>query len=252
MIGRSFRFAFRNGFKLGLFAAALATGGLIAHAVFSESITGSGKSVTEKREIGNVTEVSISRGDRVEILQGDMPSVSVTADDNILPLLETRNKNGKLTFGTKSGINIRAVTPISYIVKVPQLQKLTISGVGNVHAAGLKGDELTIKLSGAGNATLKDIECKVLNLTISGAGTTSLTGTVEKAVLRLSGAGDINAEGLKATSAETHISGAGNAKVWATTDLKAKISGAGHIQYKGNPKIEQTITGAGSVKQIGG
>jgi hypothetical protein len=71
-------------------------------------------------------------------------------------------------------------------------------------------------------------------------------------VIRLSGAGDIDALGLKAATTEANISGAGNVKVWATNELKANISGAGSIQYKGDPKIQQSISGAGSVKKIGG
>jgi hypothetical protein len=252
MIGRAARFVVRRGVKLSLFAAALLLGGVIAYAVFTETVTGSGKSVTVKREIGNVTEVVIDRGDRVEILQGDVPSLSVTADDNLLPLLETRTRKGKLTFEVKSGFSINAVTPISYTVKLPKLEKLSISGAGNVETTGLKGDELTIKVSGAGNAKLKDLDCKTLNLTVSGAGITNVTGRVEKVVIRLSGAGDIDALGLKAATTEANISGAGNVKVWATNELKANISGAGSIQYKGDPKIQQSISGAGSVKKIGG
>jgi hypothetical protein len=250
MICRATGFVVRRGVKLCLFAGALVLGGLIAHAVFTETIKGSGKPVTEKREVGNVTEVSISRGDRVEIIQSDIPGLSVTADDNILPLLETRNDNGKLILGRKSGISIDEVTPISYVLKVPRLEKISISGAGNVQVTGLMADELTIKLSGAGKATLKDITCKTLNLNVSGAGTTSLSGTVNTVTVRLSGAGDIDAQGLKAATADTQISGAGNLKVWATNELKVKISGAGHIQYKGSPKIEQKISGAGSVKQL--
>jgi hypothetical protein len=252
MIGRAVSCVVRRGVKLSLFAAALCLGGLIAYAVLTETVTGSGNSVTEKREIGNVTEVSINRGDRVEILQGELPSLSVTADNNILPLLETKNRKGKLTFEVKSGFSIHAVTPISYTVKLPKLEKLSISGAGNVETTGLKGDELTIKVSGAGNAKLKDLDCKTLNLTVSRAGITNLSGRVEKVVIHLSGAGDIDAQGLKSATTEAHISGAGNVKVWATNELKAKISGAGSIQYKGDPKIEQTISGAGSVKKIGG
>src|SRR5580692_9169673 len=115
MIGRAIGFVFRRGFKLSLYAIALSLGGLIAYAVLTESVTGSGNSITEVRQIGNFTEVSISRHDRVEIRQADDPSVTVTADDNILPLLETKNKKGKLTFETKSGISLNPVTPISYL-----------------------------------------------------------------------------------------------------------------------------------------
>jgi hypothetical protein len=252
MIRRAFGFIVRRGFRLSLFAAALACGGLLANGVISNPVNGSGKSVTVDRPIGNVTEVVISGGSNVKIVRGDVPSVRVTADDNILPLLETKTSNGKLTFETKSGFSIHPVTPIVYTVTIQRLEKLAVSGAGNVQAVGLAGDSLTIKLSGAGNATLKDIACKTLNLNMSGAGNAMLTGTVEKVEVRLSGAGDIDAVGLKVAAADTRISGAGTAKMWVTDELKVKVSGAGSIQYKGSPRIEQKISGAGSVKPLGG
>ncbi len=252
MIRRAFGFIVRRGFRLSLFAAALACGGLLANGVISNPVNGSGKSVTVDRPIGNVTEVVISGVGNVNLIRGDVPRVRVTADDNILEFLETKISNSKLTIQTKSGFSIHPVTPIVYTVTLPRLEKLTVSGVGNVQAAGLVGDSLTIKLSGAGNANLKDIACKTLNLTMSGAGNATLAGAVEKVEVRLSGAGDIDAVGLKAAVADTRISGAGTAKMWVTDELKVKVSGAGTIQYKGSPRIEQKISGAGSVKPFGG
>jgi hypothetical protein len=252
MIIRAFKFVVRNGIRVGLFATALVTGGLLANALFSEPVTGSGKRATEERDIGNVTEVVIDRSNNLEIVHGDVPGLSVTADDNILPLLETRNRKGKLTFKTKSDFSLHPVTPISYKLQVPQLEKITITGVGNVQAKDLTGDALTLNLSGAGNAKLSNISCKSLTLVLSGTGNTTLTGKVDKLAIKLTGAGEVDAQELKAVTVDTHISGVGTAKIWAANELKAKISGAGHILYKGNPKIDQTITGAGSVKQIGG
>jgi hypothetical protein len=250
MIFRATRCVTRCGFRAILFVVALASGALLANAVFTEGVTGSGTPATEDRPISNATEVVISGSSDVELIRGDMPGVRVTADDNILPLLETISQNGKLTFQTKSGFNIHPVTPIKYVVTLPGLEKLTLSGTGNVRAAGLAGDSITVKLSGAGKATLDNIACKTFNLTLSGVGSARLMGQVEKLVVKVSGAGNIDARDLKAKSAETQISGAGGAKVWATQDLKVKVSGAGHIQYKGNPQLEQKISGAGSVKQI--
>jgi hypothetical protein len=250
MIRRAFSFIVRRGFRLCLFALALAFGGMLANGVISEPVKGSGKSVTEDRPIKDVTEMVVSGNSKVELVRGNVPRLRVTADDNILPFLVTNSTNGKLTFQIKPGVSIQSVTPISYTVTLPHLEKLTVSGTGIVQAAELAGDALAVNLTGAGNATLKNIDCKSLTLTLSGAGNSKLTGSVEKAVVRLSGAGEIDALGLKATAVDTNISGAGTAKVWATDSLKVKVSGAGTVEYKGDPRIEQKISGAGSVKSL--
>jgi hypothetical protein len=234
-----------------LFAGALLFGGLLAsEEAHGESVNGSGKSKTEERSIGDVTEVATSGGGTIELTRGDKPSIRVSADDNIVPLLEIKNNNGKLTFETKFGYEINPVTPITYVVTIPQLNKLTVSETGNVKAASLKGDALTIKLSGAGNTSLQDIAYKSLSLTLEGAAHATLTGAAEKATFRLSGAGKIDAEDLKSARNDTAVSGNGKATVWATDELKVNISGTGKVDYKGKPRIEQSVSGKGRFKAI--
>jgi len=239
---------FRRAIKFLLFASALALGGMLAASIFRETVTGSGKTATEDREVGPVTDVTLSGIGNLTIRQGDTPSLTVTADDNLLPLIETETSGKKLTIGTKSGFSLKPTSPINITLTVPKLEKLTVSGAGNAVTQKLSGENLTVKLSGAGNATLRDVTCKSLSISLSGAGNAILTGTAESATATISGAGEIDASGFKVATAEVKVSGAGNASVWATDELKAKVSGAGDVTYKGSPKVDKRISGAGSVK----
>jgi hypothetical protein len=239
---------FRRAFKFLLFASALGLGGLLAASIFKETVAGSGKAATEDRQVGPVTDVTLSGIGNLTIRQGDSPSLSVTADDNLLPFIETETSGKKLTIGTKSGFNLKPSKPITITLTVPKLERLSVSGAGNAAADKLSGENLTVKLSGAGNATLREVTCKTLSISLSGAGNAVLTGTAEKATATISGAGEIDASGFKVASAEVKVSGAGNAAVWATEELKAKVSGAGDVTYKGDPKVDKKVSGAGSVK----
>ena len=250
MIRRVISFVVSRALPPCLFAAALVFGGFPAYGTFVESVNGSGKAKTEDRSIGDVTEVATSGGGTVELTFGDRPSVRVSADDNILPLLEIKNDNGKVTFETKFGFETNPVTPITYVLTIPQLRKLTVSETGNVKAVSLKGDALTINLSGAGNASLKDIDYKTLSLTLNGAAHAKLTGAAEKATFRLSGAGRIDAVGLKSVKNDTNVSGNGRAIVWATDDLKADVSGTGRVEYRDKPRIDQIVSDKGLLKAI--
>jgi hypothetical protein len=239
---------FRRAFKFMLFASALGIGALIAAAVFHETVVGSGKSATEERAVGLVTEVALAGIGNLTVREGDTAGLSITADDNLLPLIETETSGPKLTIRPKSGISLRPTGPISYTLTVPKLEKLSVSGAGNATAEKLTGDNLTVKLSGAGNAVLHDVTCKTLTVSLSGAGNATLGGNAEKVTAKISGAGDIDASALKSASVDVQVSGAGNASVWATEELKVKVSGAGDVRYKGSPKIDQKVSGAGSVK----
>jgi hypothetical protein len=238
--------------KLVLFASAVGLGGMVAWAVFRPTVDGSGNAATEDRQVGDVTAVVLSGVGDLTVVQGEVPGLSVTADDNILPLIETETSGRKLTISTKSHYNLRPKTKITYTLTVPKLEKVTVSGAGNVKAEKLTADNLTFTLSGAGNMTLREVTCKTLTVTLSGAGNATVSGTAEKVTATISGAGDIDAAALKAASVEVKVSGAGDATVWATDELKARVSGAGSIKYKGTPKVEQKVSGAGSIKPMGG
>jgi hypothetical protein len=239
----------RRAFKLVCFASALGAGGLLALATTTrETVVGSGTPATERRAVGNATEVVLSDAGDLTIEQGSPPALRITADDNILPCIESKTSGRKLTIRTRSRTSISAKTPISYTLTVPTLDAVAVSGAGAVTAKGLSADKLTVKLSGAGKARLDNLSCRSLSLTLSGAGGARLSGSADAMKLNVSGAGDIDAGALKAKSVEVRTSGAGSAVVWAENELKARASGAGGIKYKGHPQLEQKVSGAGHVK----
>lgn len=241
----------RRALKLTCFASALAAGGLLALATTARTrVVGSGIPATERRDIGNATEVLLSDVGDLTVEQGAPPALRVTADDNVVPLIESRTEGRKLTLRTRSRTTISAKTPISYVLTVPSLDAVTISGAGSATAKGLKGDKLAVKVSGIGKVRLDDLSCQSLSLTLSGAGGAGLSGTADSLKLNLSGAGDIDARALRAKSAEVRLSGAGSAVVWADHELKARVSGAGGIRYKGHPQLEQKVSGAGHIRPL--
>lgn len=242
----------RRAVKLVFFASALCAGGLLALATtVRETVEGSGVRMTEERDIGNVDEVVLSGVGDLTIVSGAMPALSVTADDNILPALETNAAGGKLKLGTRSLTSIHPKTKIAYTLTVPQLNSITVSGAGTVKTQRLEADNLKLQLSGAGKAQLDNLKCKSLALTLSGSGIANLSGSAEEFKLRVSGAGKIDAANLKTNSADVRISGSGQAAIWATNELKARISGAGNVKYRGQPRhIEQKVSGSGHIRAM--
>jgi hypothetical protein len=233
-----------------MFASALGLGGVIAWGVFHETVEGSGKPVTEDRAVGPVEEVALSGVGNLTLVQGDVPGLSVTADDNILPLLETETSGRKLIIRTKTGFSLRPKSPINYTLTVPRLEKASISGSGNIKAEKWTGGDLSVRVSGAGNIALRGLTCKALSLNISGSGNATLGGTAESVTTQISGSGDIDAAGLQVKTADVKVSGSGTASVWATDLLKVRVSGSGDVKYKGTPKVEQKVSGSGKVRAM--
>jgi hypothetical protein len=239
----------RRAVKLVLYTAALGGGALLAAAVNRPTVEGSGVTATEERDISDVTEVSLSGDGIVTIVRGDYASVSVTADDNILPHLKTDTSGRTLRIGGSS-VSIRSKSKPEYRVTLPKLEALSVSGAGHATVDKPVGDELKVKLSGAGTVTLRDVTYQSLNVTTSGAGKVTATGAATRTQFKLSGAGGLDAAGLRSSFADVQVSGAGQASVWATVDLKARVSGAGGVKYKGSPGVEQKVSGAGRVRPM--
>ncbi len=235
--------------KLPLFVGALAIGGLLGARAFPETVVGSGNAARDYRAVGAVTEVVLSGGGNLTVIQGDTPDLVVTADDNLLPYIRTDTSRGRLTITTRSGYNLQPHAPLTYTLTVPRLEKVTVSGSGSLKMDAMTGESLSVRLSGSGHASLRDLACKRLNLTISGSGTAAATGLAEKLTVRVSGSGEFDGAALMNVTGDVQVSGSGKVNVWSVNDLKARVSGSGDVRYKGTPTLDKRVSGSGTVKR---
>jgi hypothetical protein len=246
------RWAVRKVFRLGMYASALVVGGVVGANLITERVDGSGVAATEPRPVGTVTRVELEGVGELVVTRSDRPGLTVTADDNLLPLLETVTSGNRLTLRVRDGVNLTSHTPIVYRLSVRSLEQVSVSGAGSVSGDGLAGDELAVKVSGAGNVALSGLDVRDLKVNLSGAGNATLSGTARSLTTKVSGAGKVKAADLKVAAVDANISGAGGMTVWATDSLKARVSGAGGVKYKGTPTVEQKVSGAGKVAPLNG
>jgi len=191
-------------------------------------IKGSGIQQTEVREVEAFTKIEFSGAFQVEVISDQQPSLSVTADDNLLEFIITEVKDGTLKVTFSQSLS-PTISP-KFQIKMPVLEKVTAAG--------------------AGSFSLKDLESQILELQLSGATSVVGSGIAEKLVIDISGAGSVKLTELVAQSATVKVSGSGAADLQVIDQLQVKISGAGAVRYRGEPTIEQTISGIGSVKPM--
>ena len=246
------RWAIRKTFRLGMYATALVVGGVVGGRLVSDQVQGSGVPATEGRPVGDINQVELEGVGEVVITPSGRPGLTVTADDNLLPLFESVTSGGKLTLRVRDGVNISSRTPIVYRLSVRSLDKLVVTGAGKATAAGLSGEDLEVKVSGAGGVALTGLEVRDLKVSLSGAGNATLGGRAQSLTAKVSGAGKVRAADLQAATVEATTSGAGGVTVWATDRLNARVSGAGGVKYKGSPAVTQKTSGAGRVAAIEG
>jgi hypothetical protein len=218
------------------------------------AVGGSGKVVTQSRSVSDLNAVTLAGFGDLTIVQGDSESLTIEAEDNILPHITTLVTNGGLSIGydNQDWSNfIRPTKPIRFNLSLKKLNALELSGAGNIHSANVKTDQLEVRVSGAGDVKIDKLEANALVATLSGAGNLDVAGSAANQYLRLTGLGDLGAGNLKSQTARITVTGAGNATVAAQENLDVTISGAGSVRYHGSPKVSQRISGIGSVRNLG-
>jgi putative autotransporter adhesin-like protein len=198
-------------------------------AITGGGITGSGNLKTEARQVSDFTQVDFSAVGTLTIEQTGVEGLTITADDNILPILTSDVSNGVLHLGAKDNQNYNPKTPITYLLSVKTLTGLTLSGAGATQARNLDTQTMTVTMSGAGSATLQ--------------------GKADDQRLTLSGAGNYDGSAFTTKTAKVTVSGVGNAIVNASDTLDATVSGVGNVEYIGNPKVTSHVSGVGTVKK---
>jgi hypothetical protein len=219
-----------------------------------ETVKGDGQLKTETREVGDFTSLS-SRGSMdVEISYGPSNTITIEADENLLPYIETKVENGKLTIMPKKNVNLKSKSKMTVHVSMTKINSLQLSGSGNVHGKGAfsNDDKTEISVSGSGDLKLAFDKFSDLDLAVSGSGNITLEGrATNRITARVSGSGNIDCSDIRSNDVDAKISGSGNVKVYAQNSIDAKISGSGNIFYKGDAqKISSKVAGSGKVLKM--
>ena len=117
-------------------------------------VAGSGTLRTEFRDVGGFSTIELTGSGNVIIEQNGTESLSIEAEDNLLPDLTSDVSSGILRLGTRDGIDLDPTLPVTYRVTVEDLAGLQLSGSGSVTAAGITTPAISIDISGSGDVTI--------------------------------------------------------------------------------------------------
>lgn len=185
----------------------------------------------------------------IYISQGDEQEVIIEAQENIIDILSLdRVESGFWTIKYDGYDFVGRIKPVKIYITVPSLDKLEISGSGDVRGetSFTDLDELDLVVSGSGNIFL-DLESESIELTISGSGDINLSGEAKTIEAKISGSGNIRAFDLLSNRVNCRITGGGDARLSVSDYFIAVISGGGNIIYKGTPEMYVYVSGSGRV-----
>src|SRR5581483_10725353 len=145
-------------------------------------IRGSGNVITESRAVSGFTRVALAGIGNLNIQQGATESLSIEAEDNLMPLITTEVTDGMLIIGIdelKANGTPVPTKPIIYNLQMTKLDGIRLSGAGNVYGTALTSDSLDIATSGAGNMKLNELQASRITAALSGAGNVEVAGKTQ-------------------------------------------------------------------------
>jgi hypothetical protein len=207
-------------------------------------ISGSGNLITEQKDYSDFTLVEINSAFEYTITKSDTFSVSITADDNIMPHVSvTKDGNRlKVTLGNVSLRNAHYEANIT----MPVLSGLLIDSASRGSAEGFNSsDPLALTVKSASRLTMVDITAGAVTANVNSAST--VTGTLNASSLNLndSGASTVQITG-SATEADLIVGGASKATLNVSGTLDINADGASTVQYTGGPTIGTLNVGGAS------
>jgi len=207
-----------------------ATIGVIATASLRDapsttSISGSGVSVTDGREVAAFAGVELAGSNTIVVHVGGPRSVAVTGDDNLVGRVTTTVQAGRLVIDDTGSFTTNA--PMRVAVSVPSLDSVELSGTGTVTVDGVTSADFSAELAGDG--------------------TLVVAGTSERVTAVLAGDGTLDLHDLVAANGIAQLQGTGTIRVNATSTLDAALTGTGTILYEGDPTVTMRNTGTGTV-----
>jgi hypothetical protein len=194
----------------------------------SDMEKGSGRVVTEERDIGSFDRIESNIGADITVSIGATQSVSLTYDDNLIGYVTTKVRGKRLVIESSRSFSSSRDCRIKVVV--PQLNEVTVGGSGRIEVVGLDADRFSVQIDGSADV-------------IAG-------GEVGELMIEVNGSGNVDTRDLVAEEATVEINGSGDVNVMARDYLTATVNGSGDIIYSGNPsQVVKNVEGSGRIRR---
>jgi len=216
-----------------------------------KGISGSGNIISEERKVEGFSGILVSAGINLFISQGSIESLKIEAEDNIIPLLITEVKNGKLEIHYKHlGLSsLRLIKPVNVYATVKELNDLGVSSGATVKSEEINTDSIKINLSSGASGELS-IQTSSIDVNLSSGTNMRISGKTDIQKINLSSGSSYDALDFVSKSAAIDASSGSSAKINVSDGLDVNISSGGLVQYKGTPKISSDISSGATLKNI--
>jgi Putative auto-transporter adhesin, head GIN domain len=194
---------------------------------------GGGERTVETRQVEPYDRIEVAESMDVQVVPGDGREVSVAAGEHVIDRVVTESSGGVLKIDIRDRGIVIGPDPLNDVsVQVPA------------------SELAAVEIAGSSDVTLEGLDQDALELNVEGAGDVEASGTVDRLIATIQGAGDARLSQLKTRVARVEVQGAADAELNVSDELDVTVQGAADVSYTGNPRVRSDIEGAGDIRRI--
>ena len=214
-------------------------------------VRGSGVIRSERRQAQPFKELEVSGGLDVVFRQSKETTVTIDADDNLLPLVRTRSVGERLVIEVTSRSGVDPTRPIHVVLTGPVLEKVDASGGVDLVLESGTGRTLAIEAGGGVELSAPGLDADTVTVRASGGVVLSMSGRAKAVVWDVSGGATVKARALQAQKVTVDASGGCSLELAAAEAVTGEISGGVNVVVHGDPpKSRIRASGGADVEYV--
>ncbi len=212
---------------------------------WGEGKRGNGVIAEDKREITEeFTAISAAEGLDVYVTQDDDFEIMVEADENVIDLIATDIRDGKLRIHAIESIG-RATKNV--YVSLPDISALsTSSGADLTSKNVIEANKITLDASSGSDLQI-ELMADEVSADVSSGADIKISGEANMFYADASSGADIRARDFQVKTCHADASSGADIRVYVTEQLVAEASSGADISYSGNASVKKNKSVSGSV-----
>jgi hypothetical protein len=212
------------------------------------SLNGSGKIIDQPIKITGFTKISARGSFPVEIVQSDLPSVTVSVDDNLIQRVIVALSGETLLVSIQAPGSFFP-TSLKIGIRMPRIYGLILTDGAQASLSGFKST-YNFSLDMLGASSLKGyLDAGNVDFNIGGGSQVNLKGSALGLDLEAANKSRLDLSAFPANSATVHLSDGSEATLDIAGLLTTRLEGASTLYYFGSPTLSNTSITGGSFLQ---
>lgn len=219
---------------------------------WSNCYSGNGVEGEAYRELENFTSIQSNSSIDVELIWDSVPGVTISGDENLLTLVETRVVGNSLLIDYHDRADcIKANQRMVVTVHYTDIEEITVDGSGDIYGRDtLFSKDLHLSVEGSGQMELEAV-VDFLLIDIDGSGDVRVDGSGDEGHVNINGSADVDISGLELETLLVEVDGSGDVKATVSERLRVWMNGSGDVRYRGGAQlIMEENDGSGDVRKF--